>query len=250
MTALAGNVETEGPSALPRLVDLKAVAYWVSLGAAAGGLGGLAAGGIGGRTAMFFLRLTSDDSVRGVQSDDDFTIGQFDLASTLNLLFLTTVLGVVVGLVVVFGRPFFPKRGMPIAWALAGATAGGAILIQRDGVDFTLLEPHWFAIALFIAIPAAGAGLIAWLVDLYPHFWWRHRKRTALAATAILPALVLVPVPVVAVLVGGLWWLAMRVPSLRRLPEYRAIRVAALSVYLMVVGFGVWDLASDVPAII
>ena len=77
-------------------------------------------------------------------------------------------------MIVVFGRPFFPKRGMPFAWAGAGAITGGAILINSDGVDFTLLEPHLLAIVFFVTIPAVGAGLIAWLTEVYPRFWrWR-----------------------------------------------------------------------------
>lgn len=145
-----------GPALKPgsRLKDLRTVAYWATLGAASGGLGGLLAGGVGGRVAMFVLRLTSDHSVRGIQSDDGFTIGRFDPLSTMNLLFVTTIMGAIVGLIVIAGRPFLPRRGMPLAWGLAGAITGGAILINKDGVDFTLLEPHLLAVSLFIAIPA------------------------------------------------------------------------------------------------
>ena len=34
-------------------------------------------GGVGGRLAMFVLRVTSDGSLHGLQTDDDFTIGKF-----------------------------------------------------------------------------------------------------------------------------------------------------------------------------
>lgn len=230
--------------------DMKTVLYWITVGAAAGGLGGLLVGGIGGRLAMFLLRLTSDDSVRGIQSDDDFTIGRFDLGATISLLAVTTALGIIVGLIVVFGRPFFPRRMMPSAWALAGATAGGGILVHQDGVDFTLLEPHWFAVALFVAIPAAGAGLIAWLTEVYPRFWWRKREVTALAALPILPGIVFFPIAIAALLVGALWWLVMRFAEGRRLPARRPVRIAAALVFAAVVVLGIVDLADDIPAIV
>lgn len=109
-----------------RRADLVTVVYWISLGAAAGGAGGALVGGVGGRLAMFLLRLTSDSAVRGLESDDGFVIGRFDLVSTLSLLVLTTVLGASVGLIVVAGRPFFPRKGMPFAWAPAGARSPAA----------------------------------------------------------------------------------------------------------------------------
>lgn len=230
--------------------DVRTIAYWISLGAAAGGLGGLIVGGIGGRLAMFVLRLTSKDSVRGLESDDGFTIGRFDLVSTLNLLAVTTVLGIIVGLIVVFGRPFLPKRGMPFAWAVAGAITGGAILIHEDGVDFTALEPHWLAVALFIAIPAAGAGAIAWLAEIYPRFWWRKRNWTLAAALAAIPGVIVFPVAIFAILVGGIWLVAMQWPRARRLPGWRPARLAAIIVFALIVVLGLLNLTSDTRAII
>lgn len=41
----------------------------------AGLIAGALVGGLGGRIAMFILRLTSDPSLRGLTTDDDFTIG-------------------------------------------------------------------------------------------------------------------------------------------------------------------------------
>lgn len=58
--------------------DLKTIVFWISLGSAAGGLGGLLVGGIGGRLAMLVLRLTSNDSVRESRA----TTGSASAAST------------------------------------------------------------------------------------------------------------------------------------------------------------------------
>jgi hypothetical protein len=198
---------------------------------------------------MFILRLTSDDSVRGLESDDGFTIGRFSF-DTLQLIALTAVMGVIVGLIIIAGRPFFPKRGMPLAWALAGAITGGAILIQKNGVDFNALEPHLLAVVLFIAIPAIGAGLIAWLTEVYPRFWWCNRKLTALAAVPAVPGVIFFPVAVVALLVGGIWLAAIQVPVVRTMATWRPARVAAMAVFGLIVALGLVDLTSDVQAII
>jgi hypothetical protein len=245
-----GLSDTATGSQFSFAANLKRVAYWLTLGAAAGGLGGAIAGGIGGRFAMFVLRLTSDGSVDGLISDDGFTIGRFDFLDTAGLVLVTTALGTIVGLLVVAGRPFFPARRMPFAWGLAGAAAGGALLVHQDGVDFTLLEPHWLAVALFVAVPGLGAGLIAWLTELYPRFWWRNWRATVAAGGAGLPVVVGFPIAVAAILGGTVWALAMTSPRLRPLPRWRPARIAADAVFALVVGIGAVDLFNDAAAII
>jgi hypothetical protein len=250
---MADIAETRMPSLSARdarRADAGSVMYWISLGAAAGGAGGALIGGVGGRLAMFLLRLTSDPAVRGIESDDGFVIGRFDVMSTLGLLLLTTILGAIVGLIVIAGRPFLPRKAMPVAWAVAGAIAGGALLIHQDGVDFNALDPPALAIALFIAIPAAGAGLIAWLTEVYPRFWWKRRKLTALAALAGLPVVAVFPVAIGAALVGVIWWLAMQFPLARRMPGWKPARAAALVVFALVMALGLNDLARDVHALV
>jgi hypothetical protein len=226
------------------------LAYWISLAAAAGGLGGALVGGIGGRLAMFLLRLTSDDSIRGLESDDGFIMGRFDLTDTLSLGLVTTVMGSILGLVMAFGRPFFPKRGMPFAWALAGALLGGSLLISADGVDFTLLEPHWFAVLLFVLVPALGALAIASLIEVYHRFWWRHRPGTAVASVAAIPALIFFPIGIATAVVAGALLLALRTQEGRVFAAWRPARVAALVVFVVLVGLGTRGLVGDVRAIL
>lgn len=226
------------------------LAYWISLGAAAGGLGGVIVGGIGGRLAMLLLRLTSDHSVRGLESDDGFIIGRFDILNTAELLLVCAVMGVLTGLIVVAGRPFFPRRGMPLAWAGAGALTGGALFINKDGVDFTALEPHWLAILLFVALPAAGAFLIAWLIANYPRFWWRRPLPTALASVAAVPIIVVFPVGIATLVVAGLWLLVLRIEGARSFASWRPARVAAAVVFGLIVALGAADLTKDAQAIL
>lgn len=256
MAAIAGtpaesSVSPEREDAPTVRSDLRMLAFWISLGAVAGGWGGFLIGGIGGRLAMLLLRFTSDDSIRGLESDDGFTMGRFDFTSTLNLLLVGTLLGTVVGLIVAAGRPFFPARGMPFAWGAAGAITGGAILVQSDPdkVDFILLEPTWLAISLFVLIPALGAFLIAWIIYSWQSWWWTNRRRTIAASVSGVPALIpFVSVP--AAVVGAVWLLALRVPPMRGFARWRPARIAAIVVFCAIVLLGALDLQSDTRSLL
>jgi hypothetical protein len=195
---------------------------------------------------MLLLRFTSPDTVRGLESDDGFTIGRFDLSSTLSLLGVTTLMGTVVGLVIVLGRPFFPHRWMPLAWGVAGGAVGGALFIHTDGIDFNLLEPAWLAVALFVVIPASGGLLIALLVELYHRgFWWRRWGVTALALIPALPAVLFFPVALTAATIGLVWLSAMQRERTRRLHQWLPSRVAAWTVFAVVVAISLTKVTSD-----
>ena len=139
MTSVESDLEPIGFGFAGSKDDAKMLARFISLGACAGGLGGLLVGGVGGRLAMLLLRFTTDTSIKGIESDDGFTMGQFTVGNSLSLLAVCTVLGSVGGLVVVLGRPFFPRRYTWFGWPLAAAAIVGSIIIKSDGVDFTLL---------------------------------------------------------------------------------------------------------------
>jgi hypothetical protein len=194
---------------------------------------------------MLLLRFTSPDYVRGIQTDDGFVIGRFDLVNTLELIALTTVMGTLVGLIIVLGRPFFPAR-WPIAWTFAGAVVGGALFIHTNGIDFNVLEPAWLAVGLFVVIPAAGAGLIAMLVELLHRFWWRRRGPTIVVGLAGLPAFAFPPIPLGALLVAGVVLVAMRRPDTRAFHTWLPSRVAAIVVFAGVVCFSAIKLTRDV----
>src|SRR5687768_18610943 len=56
---------------------------------------GVLVAGVGSRLAMLLLRVTSPDRLVGVISDDGFTIGEFTLGGTYNLLMLGAVVGII-----------------------------------------------------------------------------------------------------------------------------------------------------------
>lgn len=160
--------------------DARAVAWWVLVGVAAGGIAGFVVGGLGGRLAMLLLRLTSPESVIGMVSDDGFVIGQVT-TSTFDLAMGMAVLGGANGVLYAVVRTAIPARFRLPLWVGFAALVGGASFVQEDGVDFTVLEPAALAIALFVALPAIAAAVVVLLVErwsLAPP--WGDRKLTAL----------------------------------------------------------------------
>ena len=219
------------------------------LGAAAGGIAGILVGGIGGRLAMLLLRFTSPGSVRGTLTDDEFEIGvvTFD---TLNLVATTWALGAIAGLFVALALRVMPGRWAVWAWAAPGATLGGAGLIHGDGVDFTVLEPAWLAVLLFIVIPAAGLVLTAALVRSWERWWWVNRRRTVLVVVAAAPVAVLFPVGLAVIALGAAYALVARNPLAEEFANSAPVRRAAVAVFsLVTIGFAP-VLAADMAAVL
>jgi hypothetical protein len=139
-------------------------ATFLSRGVRWGLLCGAAIGGVGGRVAMLVLRLTSDDSVIGVKSDDDFVIGRFS-AETIFLVLLAAALGAVGGLIYLLAREWLPRHGRAVMFGLLCATVMGSAIISPDGVDFTRLSPLWLAVTMFVLIPAAYGATVSLLIE-------------------------------------------------------------------------------------
>jgi hypothetical protein len=220
----------------------------VLLGAAAGAWAGLLVGGVGGRLAMFVLRLTSPNYVRGIKSDDEFEIGRFSF-DTVVLLALTTIAGAVVGIGFIAIRRALPVAWRVWSWTLVGATVGGSLILHADGVDFNLLEPSWLAVAMFVAIPAGGAALMAIWVERWDRWWFTSRRRTI--ATA-LPTVVLVPL-ILPLLIAAAAVVAVSVAS-QSARVRAAVRLvgppvgqAALAI---VAALSSWALFNDITAIL
>lgn len=133
-------------------------------GLLAGLLCGALVGGVGGRLAMFLLRLTSSDAVRGLQTDDGFRIGAVTPA-TLFLIVFCALVGAVGGLVYLGVREWLPLRVRPLLSGLIAATVGGALVIHPGGVDFTVLDPLWLAVALFVLLPGAYGVALSVLTE-------------------------------------------------------------------------------------
>jgi len=114
--------------------------------------------------SMFLLRVLSDDSLHGMKTDDDFTIGSFT-GETAFLVLLATFLGALGGLIYLAVREWLAPRWRSVLFGLLGATVGGTLVIRPDGVDFTVLSPLWLAVALFVALPAVYAVSLSLLTE-------------------------------------------------------------------------------------
>ena len=158
---------------------LQRVTYRLGVATVAGGLLGLAIGGVGGRLAMMLLARLNPEAT-GVISDDGFRIGQFTAAS-LSLLIISTLVGVLGGgiYLALHALMIGPRWFQLLSISIGAAIVVGAVLVHSAGVDFTVLQPVWLAVALFVAIPAVYAAsltiLTDWWLNVTEHPSWRRR---------------------------------------------------------------------------
>lgn len=173
---------------------------------AAGALLGLLVGGVGGRAAMLVLARLNPGAT-GLTSDDGFTMGQMTTA-TLTLFALATVIGALGGGIYYLLRGFMvgPRWFQVLSISLGPAVVVGSMLVHVEGVDFTVLQPAWLGIAMFVAIPAVYAALLTLLAER----WLAPGSRFRSAPLWLVPAPLLLWGPaapalavVLAVLVAG-----------------------------------------------
>jgi hypothetical protein len=179
---------------------------------AAGVVLGVLVGGVGGRLAMMLLAALNP-SMGGLASDDGFTIGQFTVLGSLNLLLTGGLLGALgAGIYaalrgLIIGPPWFRVLSVGVG----PAVVVGEQLVHTDGVDFSLLGEAWVGIALFVLIPGVYAALLTVLAERWvapDHAFARGRLPLAL-----LPLLALVPIAPLALLLA-LGWVVLE--ALRR----------------------------------
>ena len=175
--------------------------YRITSGMLAGMLCGAVIGGLGGRLAMFVLRLTSDDRIRGLETDDGFEIGSFT-GSTFFLVVVTTLMGVATSLLYLATRRFVPLRHRSLAAAIAFGALASALILQPGKFDFTAVEPPVLIVALFLLIPAAYGFALSRLVER-----WLADPDASRPWYAMLPLLILAltgPLGIAILLVLGL----------------------------------------------
>lgn len=181
---------------------------------AAGALLGVLVGGVGGRLAMLLLARLNPH-LTGLTSDDGFTMGQFTVLNTLQLLGTGLQFGLLgVALYALLRTLMVGPRWFQVLAVGAGpAVVLGAVIVHPDGVDFTLLGSPWLGIGLFVALPGAYAALLTVLAERWiaPGGWFT-RAPLPLALSPLVLWLPLAPVLPVLVLL----WLAHA--GIRRLP--------------------------------
>ncbi len=207
---------------------------------------GVLVGGVGGRLAMLALRLSSPRSVRGVESDDGFEIGRFTLGGSYNLLVVGAGLGLVGAAIypVVARWLIGPVWFRTLTTALGAGAVVGSMLVHTDGIDFRLLRPTAFAIALFVLVPALYGALIgpafAWLSR--PESWFargRRRWLCPLIAIACFP-----PTAFVAAFIGVLLIASAPLRASERVRQLHAVFAYGLAVRAVWLGVAVVGLAA------
>jgi hypothetical protein len=222
----------------------------------AGGFTGLIAGGVGGRLAMLVLRLTTGDAVHGVVSDDGFIIGQVTLGGTIGLLAIGTAFGVLGALVHRLVVPWLigPRWFRRLTTAFGAGVVVGALLVHRDGIDFTTLRPAGLAVALFVLVPGLYGALIGPVQDYCdrPDAWLnRHWMRT-LVAFVLTVGFVFFAIPFLAVffLLGWAWAGLRDSPAVGRISAQPATAVLARAPWVAIVAVGLVDLVRDTAALV
>jgi hypothetical protein len=212
---------------------------------------GLVCLGLGGRLAMFLLRLTSPDYVRGVLSDDGFVIGRFTLSGTYNLAVLGAALGVIGAAAYVavapwlIGSPGFRRFTV----ALTSAAIGGSGTIHYDGIDFHALKPQAFALGLFLVLPFVFGYGVATLVDRVAErdSWTRRGKTAWVLPVALLVLIAANPlagvVPIVAAIISAL--LVVRRLFHRAITSSPAGTLAARTFYFVIALYSFSQLGMD-----
>jgi hypothetical protein len=231
--------------------DLGARVETLSGALAAGALAGALIGGVGGRLAMLVLRLTSDPSLHGLETDDGFVIGIVS-TSTLFLIAVTTVLGTIGGLAYLGFREWLPARSRPwLTGAIAGVI-GGAAVIRPGGIDFTKLEPLGLAVVMFVALPAAYGVAVSLMVErsLAARTGAAGRRSWIVGSLLILPFALLGSVGMLAVaaLIAGLLW--PRSPRATAIWRSAAVTWIGRAALCALVGWFAIELVSDVAEVL
>ncbi|MFY9913587.1 MAG: hypothetical protein WAK18_02890 [Nocardioidaceae bacterium] len=244
---LPGRAGAGEPSYRDELVEL------VRLIVTAGIPVGVVVAGLGSRLAMLLLRVTSPDSVRGVTSDDGFTIGQVTLGGTYNLFVIGAAVGVIGAAAYIAVAPWLVGPTW-LRRTTVGLTAGvvvGSLLVHADGVDFVLLTPRWLAIGLFVALPVVmGVALAIALERAARPDAWAAQGSRRLVVPLVLTLVFLPSLPVtlvVALIVAVL--LPVRRALLRPLQESAIGTFVVRALFLTVPLGGSIALGQDLTAL-
>jgi hypothetical protein len=122
--------------------------------------GVLCVGGLS-RLAMSLLA-SRNPQAHGRLSDDGFEMGQVTFGGSANLVVLGLMVGVVGWLVYLVARPllFGPTWFRWFCLSVPPGVVVASMVVNPDGVDFTLLGPLWLAVGLFVAVPAVYGPLM------------------------------------------------------------------------------------------
>jgi hypothetical protein len=162
---------------------------WERLGALpsgviAGAFSGALIGGIGGRIVMRLIFLI-DRETDGAKTDFG-TIGEITLGGSFTLLVLSTITGVIGGVLYVGLRRWLPWRGLGRGAFFGLLMMFGPGVIFLGEVDLQLAEPAVPIMYMFVALIVAYGVCVALLTDrLHAEGRREPDPRTRLATTVV-----------------------------------------------------------------
>lgn len=211
-------------------------------------------GGIGGRLAMRLLAAVNPDT-EGSITDDGFTVGQFTIVNTLQLMGATAQMGLIAAMCYLLARHLAvgPRWFRVVSMGVGAGVVVAALIVTPDGVDFTAFDPPLLPIALFIAIPVLYVAALVMLAErfLADDSWFSVGDIRLVAATAFVGWAVGGPLLVILAVVVAVWsaWrllIRISVGSWLRSPTTKWVLRASLAVVFAV---AVSNLISDIQSV-
>jgi hypothetical protein len=127
----------------------------------AGAAIGVLSVGVMSRLIMFLLIRMNPDAA-GLRTDDGFEMGRFTLSGSLNLAVVGLVFGLISGALYLLLEPLLagPAWFRTLSLSVGAGAVAATQLVHADGVDFRVLDPYWFAVALFVLLPMAHVAVL------------------------------------------------------------------------------------------
>ncbi len=118
---------------------------------------------VGGLSRLAMSLLASrNPQAHGRLSDDGFEMGVVTLDGSLNLASVGIAIGVIGWLTYLIARPllFGPTWFQWFSLSIPPGIVAANLIVHPSGIDFTVLEPLWLAVGLFVAVPATYGPLM------------------------------------------------------------------------------------------
>lgn len=150
-------------------------------GAMAGFITGFFVLGGGGRIIMRIIAMMSEEGAQGGTTENLFTVGEFTLGGTFNLMLQGGFAGIGAGLVYVAIRRYLPFSGWRqwlAAAAIIGMAAGSAALDNGDNPDYQKFGIFGVNVCLFTLLPVLFGFVIG-------PVWTRCDRRVSRAAPSL-----------------------------------------------------------------
>ncbi len=254
MPATSRTAEVRG-TGTPLRSDVSSLLRTLTAGLVGGALCGVFVVGVLGRLVMRVLAVTSSEHVQGVVTDDDQVVGVISLEGTLSLAAFGILAGATGGLVYLLVRQVLPESGRARRWlfALLAGTVGGGLFVQDyTSFDFSLLDPSWFAVSAFVALPALFGFLVAVVVDRLDHSAiWARQLPLWLICLSALAATLAQPVVLLMAAVGFATALTIRTNNwAHQIWASKAVTRTGELLFAVLVSWGLVSLAHDVTSIV